>query len=173
MDMRNENQSRVYKVTFSNGDTHYGRQSMANICSAKSYLSGMASRPASNAKNPIRINMTTWVEKRIADELETTVCEVVFEGPTADAIRVKDSLAAEDTKSLNLRTGVLAGATSSPIKVPAKQSKALKNVDGVVLNFISNNYARIHNLVQYLDETKRHPVDKAYAQILIPIERYQ
>ena len=172
MDMSKENQSRVYKVTFSNGDTHYGRQSMTSSCSAKSYLSAMASRPASNAKNPIRANMTTWVEKRIADELETTTCEVVFEGPTAEAIIVKDNLAAEDTKSLNLRTGVLAGATSSPIKVPAKQSKALRNEDGMVLNFISNSYARIHNLVPYLDETKRHPVDKTYAQILIPIERY-
>jgi len=170
--MSNRNQSRVYKVTFSNGDTHYGRQSMTTSCSARSYLNNMARRPASNAKNPIRVNMTTEVERRIADELQTTTCEVVFEGPTAEAILVKDRLAAEDIKSLNIRTGVLVGEASGPVKIPVKQSKALKSREGVVLNFISNSYARVHNLVQYLDETKRHPIDKNYVQILVPVERY-
>jgi hypothetical protein len=40
-----------------------------------------------------------------------------------------------------------------------------------VMNFVSSSYARLHDLVQYSDETKRHPLDNTFTQILVPVER--
>jgi hypothetical protein len=172
--MNNKSESsRVYKVTFANGDTHYGRVVLSKNYSAKTYLSDMAGRVLINANNPIRVNMTTEVEKRVHSELSTTLCEIVFEGPTAEAIVVKDTLAAKDLKSLNLRTNVTMGESNKDtIEVPIKYSKVLKNAKGELLNYINVGYANLHQLVKFLDETKRHPLDKTFAQILIPIERY-
>jgi uncharacterized protein YlaI len=163
--------SRVYKVTFSNGDTHYGRVVLSKNYSAKTYLSDMAGRVLINANNPIRVNMTTEVEKRVHAELSTTTCEIVFEGPTSEAIVVKDTLAAKDLKSLNLRTNVVMGESKDTIEVPTKHSKILRNTKGEILNYISVTYAKLHNLNKYLDETKRHPMDKSFTQIRIPIVR--
>ena len=170
--MKNSESSRVYKITFANGDTFYGRMTSANKCSAKAYLNGLGKRLERNSKNPIRSSMTTAVEKRIAAEFDTTTCEIVFEGPTAEAISVKDTLSLNDSKSLNIRTNVIVGEAKDTIKVPIKHSKTLRNAAGEIINYVFQNYARIHNLVQYMDETKRHPVDKSYFQILVPIERY-
>jgi hypothetical protein len=171
--MNNKSESsRVYKVTFANGDTHYGRVVLSKNYSAKTYLSDMAGRVLINANNPIRVNMTTEIEKRIHSELSTTLCEIVFEGPTSEAIVIKDTLAAKDLKSLNLRTNVTMGESKDTIEVPTKHSKVLRNGKGEILNYISMGYANLHQLVKFLDETKRHPLDKSFAQILIPIVRY-
>lgn len=170
--MNKSESSRVYKVTFSNGDTHYGRIVLTKNYSAKTYLSDMAGRVMINANNPLRVNMTTEVEKRIHTEFSTTTCEIVFEGPTSEAINIKDTLAAKDLKSLNLRTNVVMGESKDTIEVPTKYSKVLKNVKGETLNYICNSYARLHQLGKFLDETKRHPMDRSYSQILIPIVRY-
>jgi hypothetical protein len=132
----------------------------------------MAGRVIINANNPIRVNMTTEVEKRVHAELSTTKCEIVFEGPTTEAIVIKDTLAAKDLKSLNLRTNVVMGESKDTIEVPTKYSKVLKNTKGEILNYISMTYAKLHDLNKYLDETKRHPMDKSFTQILIPIVRH-
>ena len=173
MNMNKSESSRVYKVTFANGDTHYGRVVLTKNYSAKTYLSDMAGRVILNANNPIRVNMTTEIEKRVHSELSTTTCEIVFEGPTSEAIKVKDTLAASDSNSLNLRTNVVMGeSTKDTIEVPTKYSKVLRNAKGEIINYINVGYASLHQLVKFLDETKRHPLDKTFAQILIPIERY-
>lgn len=164
--------SRVYKVSFANGDTHYGRVVLTKSYSAKTYLSDMAGRMLINANNPLRVNMTTEVEKRVYNEYSTTKCEVVFEGPTAEAIEVKDTMANTDSNSLNLRTNVIMGENKDTLKVPMIHSKVLKSISGDVMNFISSSYARTHQLVKFLNETKRHPLDGTFAQILVPIERY-
>lgn len=169
--MNKSESSRVYKVTFLNGDTHYGRVVLTKNYSAKTYLNDMAGRVMINANNPIRVNMTTEVEKRVHAELSTTTCSIVFEGPTSEAIVIKDTLAAKDLKSLNLRTNVVMGEDKNAIEVPTKYSKVLKNTKGEILNYISMSYARLHQLNKYLDETKRHPMDSGFTQILIPIVR--
>jgi hypothetical protein len=169
--MNKSESSRVYKVTFANGDTHYGRVVLTKNYSAKTYLNDMAGRVIINANNPIRVNMTTEVERRVHAELSTTTCEIVFEGPTSEAIVIKDTLAATDLKSLNLRTNVVMGESKDTIEVPTKYSKVLKNAKGEILNYISMTYAKLHDLSKYLDETKRHPMDKSFTQILIPIVR--
>ena len=169
--MKKSESSRVYKVTFANGDTHYGRVVLTKNYSAKTYLNDMAGRVIINANNPIRVNMTTEVEKRVHAELSTTKCEIVFEGSTSEAIVIKDTLAANDLKSLNLRTNVVMGEDKNAIEVPTKYSKVLKNTKGEILNYISMTYAKLHDLNKYLDETKRHPMDKSFTQILIPIVR--
>jgi hypothetical protein len=169
--MKKSESSRVYKVTFANGDTHYGRVVLTKNYSAKTYLNDMAGRVIINANNPIRVNMTTEVEKRVHAELSTTKCEIVFEGSTSEAIVIKDTLAANDLKSLNLRTNVVMGESKDTIEVPTKYSKVLKNTKGEILNYISMTYAKLHDLNKYLDETKRHPMDKSFTQILIPIVR--
>jgi hypothetical protein len=118
------------------------------------------------------VNMTTEVEKRIHSEYSTTKCEVVFEGPTAEAIEVKDNLANTDLNSLNLRTNVTMGESKDTLKVPMKHTKVMISISGEVMNFISVSYARTHHLVKFLNETKRHPLDNSFTQILVPIERY-
>lgn len=169
--MNRSESSRVYRVTFVNGDTHYGRVVLTKNYSAKTYLNDMAGRYINNSNNPIRVNMTTEIEKRVHFELSTTTCEIVFEGSTEEAIRVKDSMAAADLKSLNQRTNVVMGESRDIITVPTQHSKILRNTSGEILNYISVGYAHLHQLVKYLDETKRHPLDKRYAQICIPIQR--
>jgi hypothetical protein len=64
------------------------------------------------------------------------------------------------------------GESKDTIEVPTKHSKVLRNSKGEILNYISMGYANLHQLVKFLDETKRHPLDKSFAQILIPIVRY-
>jgi hypothetical protein len=170
--MSKSESSRVYKVSFLNGDTHYGRVVLSKNYSAKTYLSDMAGRVLINANNPIRVNMTTEVEKRVHAELSTTTCEIVFEGPTSEAIVIKDTLAAKDLKSLNLRTNVVMGESKDTLKLPMKHTKVMRSISGEVMNFISVSYARTHHLVKFLNETKRHPLDNSFTQILVPIERY-
>lgn len=163
--------SRVYKLTFKDGSTHYGRVVLSKQYSASTYLKDTANRERLNSKNPLRVNMTTFVEKKVAAEVETTKCEIVFEGLTSEAIKVKDEMAEKDSNSLNLRSGVEMGERKDIIKLPIKHSKVLRSVSGDVMTFVSSSYARMHDLVQYLNETKRHPLDNTFAQILIPVER--
>ena len=168
-----ENQSRVYKVTFLNGDTHYGRVVLTKNYSATTYLNDMAGRLKNNLNNPLRVNMTTEVEKRVAEEFATTKCEIVFEGLTSEAIKVKDELSNTDVNSLNLRTNVEVGESNKEtIKVPIKYSKVVKSTKGDVINYISSTYAKLHKLGKYINETQRHPIDNSFTQILVPIQRY-
>ena len=164
--------SRVYKVSFANGDTHYGRIVLSKNYSARTYLADMAGRLVHNSNNPIRVNMTTEVERRVAMELETTKCEIVFEGSTEEAVRVKDTLVIEDLKSLNTRHGVVMGEQRDEFKIPIKYSKSVKNAAGNIINYISSNYANLNKLGKYLDERSRYPMDKSFVQILVPISRY-
>ena len=163
--------SRVYKITFEDGSTHYGRVVLTKNYSASTYLKDTANRERLNSKNPLRVNMTTVVEKKVAAEVGTTKCEIVFEGLTSEAIKVKDEMAEKDSNSLNLRSGVEMGERKDIVKVPTKYSKLLRSVSGDVVSFVSSSYARKHDLVQYLNENKRYPLDNTFAQILIPVER--
>jgi len=163
--------SRVYKITFEDGSTHYGRVVLTKNYSASTYLKDTANRERLNSKNPLRVNMTTVVEKKVAAEVETTKCEIVFEGLTSEAIKVKDEMAEKDSNSLNLRSGVEMGERKDIIKLPKKHSKVLRSVSGDVMTFVSSSYARLHDLLQYSDETKRHPLDNTFTQILAPVER--
>jgi hypothetical protein len=163
--------SRVYKLTFKDGSTHYGRVVLSKQYSASTYLKDTANRARLNSRNPLRVNMTTFVEKRLAVELETTKCEIVYEGLTSEAIKIKDGLSLSDSNSLNMRTNVEMGVRKDIVKLPKKYSKVLRSVGGEVVNYISSSYARTHDLVQYLNETKRHPLDNTFTQILIPVER--
>ena len=163
--------SRVYKITFEDGSTHYGRVVLTKNYSASTYLKDTANRERLNSKNPLRVNMTTVVEKKVAAEVETTKCEIVFEGLTSEAIKVKDEMAEKDSNSLNLRSGVEMGERKDIIKLPKKHSKVLRSVSGDVMTFVSSSYARLHDLLQYSDETKRHPLDNTFTQILVPVER--
>lgn len=169
--VKKEDCSRVYKLTFEDGSTHYGRVVLSKQYSASTYLKDTANRERLNSKNPLRVNMTTVVEKKVAAEVETTKCEIVYEGLTSEAIKVKDEMAEKDSNSLNLRSGVEMGERKDIIKLPIKHSKVLRSVSGDVMTFVSSSYARMHDLVQYLNETKRHPLDNTFAQILIPVER--
>ena len=62
--------SRVYKITFEDGSTHYGRVVLTKNYSASTYLKDTANRERLNSKNPLRVNMTTVVEKKVAAEVE-------------------------------------------------------------------------------------------------------
>ena len=170
-DMKKSECSRVYKLTFEDGSTHYGRVVLSKQYSATTYLKDTASRERLNNKNPLRVNMTTFVEKKVASELETTKCEIVFEGLTSEAIKVKDEMAENDSNSLNLRSGVEMGERKDIIKIPIRHSKILRSVSGDAITFVSSSYAELHHLVQYLNETKRHPLDDTFTQILVPVER--
>lgn len=169
--MKKSECSRVYKLTFEDGSTHYGRVVLSKQYSATTYLKDTANKERINNRNPLRVNMTTFVEKKVAAELETTKCEIVFEGLTSEAIKVKDEMAENDPNSLNLRSGVEMGERKDVIKIPIKHSKVLRSVSGDVITFVSSSYAMLHDLVQYLNETKRHPLDNTFAQILVPVER--
>jgi len=170
-DMKKSDCSRVYKLSFEDGSTHYGRVVLSKNYSASTYLKDTANRERLNSRNPLRVNMTTFVEKKVAAELEATKCEIVFEGLTSEAIKVKDEMAENDSNSLNLRSGVEMGERKDIVKVPTKYSKLLRSVSGDVISFVSSSYARKHDLVQYLNENKRYPLDNTFAQILVPVER--
>ncbi len=169
--MKKKDCSRVYKLTFKDGSTHYGRIILTKGYSAQLYLTDTANREKNNKNNPLRVNMTTTVEKKVAAEIETTKCEIVYEGLTSEAIKIKDGLSESDLNSLNSRKNVEMGARKDMIKLPKKHSKVLKSVSGDVMTFVSSSYARMHDLVQYLNETKRYPLDNTFTQILIPVER--
>jgi hypothetical protein len=172
-ELRNPSElSRVYKVTFNNGDTHYGRVVSSKNYSAKTYLVEQSRKLKYNTNNPLRMNMTTEVEKRICNEYETTICEIVFEGLTSEAIKFKDEVSKNDSNSLNMKTNVLMGERRDMLKVPMKYSKVIKSVGGETITYINNGYAKLHKLVKFLDETKRHPLDGTFARVLVPIERY-
>ena len=170
--MNPKDYSRVYKLTFSNGDTYYGRVTLSKNYSASTYLKDMANRPKLNAKNPLRVNMTTVIEKRVSKELETIKSEIIFEGLTPEAIKFKDNLTETDSNCLNLRTNVVMGEKmAEAINVGREFSKVLKSSSGDVINYVDSLWAKKKNLWDVLDFTTKYPNKPNYVKICKPINR--
>ena len=127
IELRNPSElSRVYKVTFNNGDTHYGRVVSSKNYSAKTYLVEQSRKLKYNSNNPLRVNMTTEVEKRICNEFETTICEIVFEGPTSEAIKFKyGEQESRDISKLNRLSGQSAQASANAAAAKQSQNAAI------------------------------------------------
>lgn len=164
--------SRVYKLTFENGETYYGRVVLSKNYSAGTYLKDLAARPKLNALNPLRVNMTTEIEKRIEKELETIKSEIIFEGLTAEAIALKDKLTETDVNCLNIRTNVVMGKIKAEaIKVGKEFSKVMKSKSGAVVSFVDREWARKKGLWEVLNFSNEYPLNAKFVEILKPIER--
>ena len=170
--MNVKNYSRVYKLTFENKDTYYGRIVLSKNYSANTYLTDMAARPKLNALNPLRVNMTTEIEKRVEKELKSIKSEIIFEGLTSEAIKLKDSMVETDKNSLNIRKNVVMGKSmAEAIKVGKEFSKELKSKSGTVVSYVDREWARKKGLWNILNFSNEYPINNKFVEILKPIER--
>ena len=170
--MNVKNCSRVYKLTFENGDTYYGRIVLSKNYSASTYVKDMAGRPKLNALNPLRVNMTTEIEKRVEKELKSIKSEIIFEGLTSEAIEFKDKMVETDTNSLNIRKNVVMGKVmAEAIKVTKEFSKVVKSSTGAVVSYVDREWARKKGLWDVLNFSNEYPLNPKFVEILKPIER--
>jgi|TARA_B110000902_G_C14113340_1_gene515225 hypothetical protein len=170
--MNVKNFSRVYKLDFENGDTYYGRVTLSKNYSASTYVKDMAGRPKLNALNPLRVSMTTEVEKRVERELKSIKSEIIFEGLTSEAIEFKDNLVETDKNSLNIRKNVVMGKVmAEAIKVTKQFSKVLTSSTGAVVSYVDREWARKKGLWDVLNFSNVYPINDKFVEILKPIER--
>lgn len=163
----------VYKTTFEDGTTHYGRVNSDKRYSPKTYISNLLSAYKHNINNPLRINMITDFEKKIHSEQLTLKCEIVFSGTTIESMAAKDSFIKYDKNSMNSRvssdnTGKIAVEI---IKIPKAHSKQLASASGDVVYYIDRSWAKRNGLEHMVNLFKVHPINSEFVLSLKHIER--
>lgn len=119
--------SKIYKTTFMNGDVHYGRVVSHKKYSPKTYLMDKISSIKSNLKNPNRIGMITKFEKRVQLEIDTVMCEIIFEGTTLECVRKKDELIIKTKNCINEKKSSLCNKVNKTYSIKKEYVKKLIN----------------------------------------------
>ena len=165
--------SRLYKVTFVDGTVYFSRVCLSKGYSVKTFISNMISVYNSNKRNPLRQTMITEFETRVFEEVTTLKCEIIFEGLTEEAMKLRDELikvtpnCGNSKMSLN-NEGRMA---KEIIRVGKEFSKILKSSTGDIVSFVDSEWARQKGYWDVLNFSNRYPLNAKYVQILKEIER--
>jgi hypothetical protein len=117
--------------------------------------------------------MITEFETRVFNEVETLKCEIVFEGLTDDAMKLRDELiektlnCGNSKKSMNNEGRI----SKEIIKVGKEFSKIMKSSTGAVVSFVDREWARKKGLWEVLNFSNEYPLNTKFVEILKPIER--
>ena len=151
--------SRIYKVTFEDGMVHFGRVSLSKGYSEKTYITNLLSGFKHNINNPNRVNKITDFERKVVNESNTLVCEIVFEGEDKEAISVKDRMIRETKNCMNSRksTEVKRGKNET-LKVKKEFVKTLVNNKGEKLFFILIERVMKRKLNEKVNFNVKHPI---------------
>ena len=172
MSNKKEN-SRLYKVTFEDGTVYFSRVCLSKGYSEKTFISNTISVYNSNKRNPLRQTMITEFETRVFNEVETLKCEIVFEGLTDEAMKLRDELiektlnCGNSKKSMNNEGRI----SKEIIKVGKEFSKIMKSSTGAVVSFVDREWARKKGLWEVLNFSNEYPLNTKFVEILKPIER--
>jgi hypothetical protein len=172
-DMNKEKMSRLYKTTFSDGTVFFSRVRLSKGYSAKTFCSDVVSHYHANMRNPLRHSMVTEFERMMVKEIESVKCEIIFEGPTNEAMEMRDKLIQSTPNCGNVKKSVENNkGTVEVIRVGKEFSKVLKSVNGEMVNYVSVEWARLRGLWEKCDFNQRHPMDRNFIRIFHSIERF-
>lgn len=168
-----ERLSYVYCTQFADGTIHFGRVNASKNYSPKNYLGNAVSAVKHNANNPLRATMTTEFEYKVANELDSVKCEIVFAGPTDEAKKFRNAEVARlGNQCMNARK---AGSDSlgmdNIVKIAKEFSKALKSANEI-LYFIDPRYGRSIGLADKIIANVKHPMYPEYVKLAcVQVER--
>jgi len=164
--MKSEN-SRVYKVTFKDGNVHYGRVCLSKGYSEKTYITNLLSGYKHNINNPKRVGRITKFEKRVVAESNTLKCEIVFEGNTQESLKFKDEQIKMEAVCMNKRKS---NVHRSPVKVEFKVKKeyvkTLTNAKGEKLFYINRDRVFSMGFNKDVDFKQTHPLKPNFVRSL-------
>lgn len=157
----------LFKVTFESGKTYY---SLTGVSTIKSFINSNIQLAKLHLKCPDIHPITTFESLLLEEKFEI---ELLGSGPIDEMAVIKDELVESDEMTINSKKTVIEKKklVKEILKVPTKYSKVLKSISGDVVNYVSASYARTNDLVKYLNETKRHPLDSSFVQIQLSIQR--
>jgi hypothetical protein len=168
-----ERLSYVYRTEFTDGSIHFGRVNASKNYSPKNYIGNAVSAVKHNANNPLRASMTTEFEYKVANELKSVKCEIVFAGPTDEAKKFRNEQVAKvGIMCMNARK---AGSDSlgidNIVTIAKEYSKALKSANEI-LYFIDPRYGRSIGLADKMISNVKHPLYPNFIKLAcIQVER--
>lgn len=160
----------IFKTTFSDGTTHFFRVPAARNKTPKSYIAYQYSTYKHNISNPSRSHNVTEFETRVAQELNTLKCELVFTGSVEECKAERDRLVRITPNCMNFKASIN-DTTGKMGKVTTLQLKAEKvktitsTVDGSKMFFIEREYGHLRGLGESMIG-KKHPLYPNYIQIV-------
>ena len=165
--------SRLYKVTFEDGTVYFSRVCLSKGYSVKTFISNLISGYNSNKRNPLRQTMITEFETRVFEEVTTLKCEIIFEGLTEEAMKLRDELIKVTPNCGNSKMSLNNEGRISKeiIRVGKEFSKILKSSTGDIVSFVDSEWARQKGYWDVLNFSNRYPLNAKYVQILKEIER--
>ena len=168
-----ERLSYVYRTEFEDGSIHFGRVNASKHYTPKSYIGNAVSAVKHNVNNPLRVCMTTEFEYKVANELDTLKCEIVFAGPTDEAKKFRnEEVARLGIMCMNARS---AGSDSlgidNIVTISKEFSKALKSANEI-LYFIDPRYGRSIGLADKMISNVKHPLYPNFIKLAcVQVER--
>ena len=171
--MNKKQLSRLYKTIFADGTIYFSRVCLTKGYSEKTFISNTISVYKSNLRNPKRQTMITEFEKRVFNELNSLKCEIVYEGPTTEAMKLRDELilktpnCGNSNKSKN-NEGRIA---KDVIKVAKTLSKVINNGSGQIISYVDREWARKKGLWEFINFSNEYPLNTQFVEILKPIKR--
>lgn len=171
--MKNES-SKIYKTTFEDGTVYFSRLSSSKGYSGKTFISNMVSHYKSFSNNPLRKNLVTEFETRCFNEVDTVKCEIIFEGSTSEAMKMRDKLIKSTPNCGNTKfssNNGQNGASREILKVTKEFSKVVKSSTGAVVSYVDREWARKKGLWDVLNFSNEYPLNSKFVEILKPIER--
>jgi hypothetical protein len=162
--------SYIYKTTFEDGTTHFGRINASKGYSPKTYINDWYSHWKHNIHNPKRFSMITEFERRVAAERATLKCEIVFFGTTEECRVEKDRLVRTTDKCMNTKSsltdtlGKIGKATTVRLKAD-KVKTITSTADGSKMYFIDREYGYLRGLKDNMIG-KKHPLNPNFIQIV-------
>ena len=165
--------SRLYKVTFVDGTVYFSRVCLSKGYSVKTFISNTISVYNSNKRNPLRQTMITEFETRVFEEVTTLKCEIIFEGLTEEAMKMRDEFIKVTPNCGNSKMSLNNEGRISKeiIRVGKEFSKIVKNSTGDIVSFVDSEWAKRKGYWDVLNFSNRYPLNSKYVQILKPIER--
>jgi hypothetical protein len=165
--------SYVYRTEFLDGSIHFGRINASKHYTPKNYINNILSTVKHNASNPLRVTMTTEFEYKVADEVGSLKCEIVFAGPTDEARIYRDKMVKETGLAcMNKRSsGDDSLGIDNIVRVAKEFTKVLKSATETFY-FIEPKYGRSVGLAEKIIANVKHPIYSNYLKLAcIQVER--
>lgn len=163
-------QNNIFKTTFTDGTTHFFRVPSSRNKTPKSYIAYQYSTYKHNVSNPNRSSNVTEFETRVAQELNTLKCELVFSGTEQQCKVERDRLIKVTDKCMNFKSSSndSTGRMGSKLLVQIKSEyvKTLSAIDGTKLYFINMEYGFRRALKENMVTYKKHPLNPNFVQII-------
>jgi len=165
--------SRIFKVSFQDGATHYGRSTGKYVKSIESYIKSNISVGKFHRENPHIHAMAEFEEKLINGE--DVSCEIVYEGTNlTECVEYRDTLISNDVNCMNFRKSQKCDGTRTMnqlVETVKKQFSKILTSNGQKIYFISKEYGLKKGWLGVMNCNKVYPLDSSFCEITIPLNR--